>query len=131
MTFSTAGVLSGTPAAGSAGDYYLVITASNGVDGDPLSTQDITLIVNTPLSAPTEVTASTLDASVTLNWQSVSAATGYIVYRGTSPGSDNETSITPTPLTQTTFTDTGVVDGTVYYYSIQAINALYYERQLR
>ncbi len=44
VTLSTAGVLSGTPAAGTGGSYPIVITANNGIA--PNATQNFTLTVN-------------------------------------------------------------------------------------
>ena len=48
VTLSTAGVLSGTPAAGTGGTYPITITASNGVS--PAGTQNFTLVVDQPPS---------------------------------------------------------------------------------
>jgi len=48
VTFSSAGVLSGTPAAGSGGTYPITITASNGVGSN--ATQSFTLTVNQALA---------------------------------------------------------------------------------
>ncbi len=53
LAFSTAGVLSGTPAAGAAGSYPITITAQNGVA--PNATQSFTLTVN---SAPAITSAN-------------------------------------------------------------------------
>jgi hypothetical protein len=46
VTLTTAGLLSGTPAAGTGGSYPITITASNGVS--PAATQSFTLTVNQP-----------------------------------------------------------------------------------
>jgi hypothetical protein len=56
LTFSSAGVLSGTPAPGSAGTYPIVITASNGVA--PNATQNFTLTVGQApaISSPASAT---------------------------------------------------------------------------
>jgi hypothetical protein len=48
VTLSAAGVLSGTPAAGTGGSYPITITASNGVS--PAGTQNFTLIVDQALA---------------------------------------------------------------------------------
>ena len=62
VSFSAAGVLSGTPANGTAGSYPLVITAMNGVA--PNDTQNFTLTVNA--TAPTITSAnSTSFAEIT------------------------------------------------------------------
>ena len=41
-------------------------------------------------AAPTGLTGLALDGRVELAWQPVSGATGYTVYRGTSPGLDHD-----------------------------------------
>jgi hypothetical protein len=56
VTFSAAGVLSGTPAAGTGGSYPVTITANNGIA--PNATQSFTLTVNQP-AAITSANATT------------------------------------------------------------------------
>ena len=53
VTLSTAGVLSGTPADGTAGTYAITITASNGVGSN--ATQSFTLTVGNPVPAITSL----------------------------------------------------------------------------
>jgi hypothetical protein len=69
------------------------------------------------LTAPTGVTAIAQDASVNIAWQSVSGATGYRVYRGTSAGSI--TTLVGSPTT-TSYTDTAT-NGTTYYYAVTTL----------
>lgn len=82
---------------------------------------------NTP-SAPQSLAAVAGDASVNLSWRAPasdggSAVTGYNVYRGTTPGGEG-TSPVATNVTTTTFTDAGRVNGTAYYYTVSAVNAV-------
>jgi len=65
VTFTnTTGLLSGTPASGTAGTYVITITASNGVS--PNATQSFTLkVVTAQLGAPTFSTVVTATASTT------------------------------------------------------------------
>ncbi len=56
VTLSSAGVLSGTPAAGTGGTYSITLTASNGVGTD--STQSFTLTVNQPPSITSTASAT-------------------------------------------------------------------------
>jgi hypothetical protein len=61
VTLSSAGVLSGTPAANTGGTYKITITASNGIS--PNATQSFTLIVNSGATlkiAPTSVNFGTV-----------------------------------------------------------------------
>ena len=65
VTLSASGVLSGTPAAGTAGNYPIVITAKNGVL--PNATQNFTLIVGQP-PAITSANSTTLTAGTLRNF---------------------------------------------------------------
>jgi hypothetical protein len=98
VTLTSAGVLSGTPAAGTGGAYPIIITAQNGVS--PNATQNFTLTVN---QAPAITSAtSTSFALGSANSFSVTA-TGY-------PASTfSETGSLPSGVTLTT---AGVLSGT-------------------
>jgi hypothetical protein len=85
----------------------------------------------TPASAsvpkgPTNLTATAGSGSVRLSWTASGSGnpTSYRVYRGT--GSDGEvtTPVGTTNGTTTTFTDTGVRNGTTYFYFVAAFNAV-------
>jgi hypothetical protein len=62
------------------------------------------------------------DSQATLSWKAPLGAVSYNVYRGTSPGGEESTPIA-TGVTDTTFTDTGLTDGTTYFYLVTAVNA--------
>jgi hypothetical protein len=75
---------------------------------------------------PAGFTGMALDGRVELSWQPAAGATGYKVYRGTSP-----TTVTtplfasplspPTPGTPATFTDVSPANGTTYYYAVRSV----------
>jgi hypothetical protein len=67
------------------------------------------------------LTATGGASQVALGWNASSGATGYKVFRGTSPGGESSTPIA-TP-TGTSYTDTSVTAGTTYYYTVKATNA--------
>jgi hypothetical protein len=73
-------------------------------------------------AAPVNVAASPGDGQVTLTWTASAGATGYEVYRGTDPGGEDATPIARGVAT-TSFTNTGLVNGTTYYYVITAANS--------
>ena len=52
-----------------------------------------------------------------------SPITAYNVYRGTSAGGESATPVA-TNVTTTSFTDTGVTNGTQYFYTVAAVNAV-------
>jgi Concanavalin A-like lectin/glucanases superfamily/Domain of unknown function (DUF1929)/Bacterial Ig domain/Bacterial Ig-like domain/Galactose oxidase, central domain len=78
------------------------------------------------LAAPGGVTGMALDGRVELAWQPETGATGYKVYRGTTP-----TTVTtplmanplspPGPGVPASYTDIGPANGTIYYYAVRSI----------
>jgi hypothetical protein len=74
----------------------------------------------TPPAAPTGLTATAGNAQVSLKWNPSTGATSYNVKRATgSPGGPYTTVAT---TTGTTHTDTGLSNGTTYYYAVTALN---------
>ncbi|HEX8747520.1 MAG TPA: kelch repeat-containing protein, partial [Pyrinomonadaceae bacterium] len=80
---------------------------------------------NNPPPAPTGLTATPGFGNISLDWDDVSNATGYNVYRSTS--STVSTNGTPyngtTPLTASSFIDTNASQSATYYYVVVAVNA--------
>jgi hypothetical protein len=72
-------------------------------------------------SAPTNLIATPGDSQVTLTWDAVAGATGYNVKRSTTAGGPYET--IATTVSGTSYVDTSVTNGTIYYYVVTAINA--------
>ncbi|MDR0628978.1 MAG: fibronectin type III domain-containing protein [Treponema sp.] len=73
-----------------------------------------------PPSVPYNVTASASSASsITLSWSPVSGASGYWIYRKMK---DDSYESFLTSASDTTYTDTGLYQGTTYYYTIVAYN---------
>ena len=71
--------------------------------------------------APTGLTATGGNATVSLTWSSSSGATSYSVYRGTSSGGEGSTAIGTS--TGTSYSDTTVTNGTTYYYTVKAVSS--------
>ncbi len=73
----------------------------------------------TPPSTPAGLTVTgRTDTSVSLSWSASSDAgglRGYHVYR-------SGTKVTTTPITGTTYTDTGLTAGRTYQYTVQAVD---------
>jgi hypothetical protein len=76
-----------------------------------------------PPAAPTGLVATPGNAQVALAWNANTDAglAGYDVYRASTSGGPY-TNLTATPVTSPAYTDTGVVNGTTYYYVVKAIN---------
>jgi autotransporter-associated beta strand protein len=98
--------------------YYYMVVAMNagGVSGN-------STIVGTPPApplAPASLSAIPGDSQVTLIWPAVSGVTGYFLFRGTSSG--NETTTVTANYTGTSYTNTGLNNGTAYYFVVAATN---------
>ena len=118
VTLTNTGLTNGTT-------YYYVLTATNTAGTSPQSAQVIATPVAPPVipATPTGLTATAGNARVTLNWAAVSGAASYKVQRSTTNGSGyvdfaNNTVTAPT----VTLTNTGLINGTTYYYVLTATN---------
>jgi len=74
-----------------------------------------------PPPPPSGLTASDGNASVTLNWTTISGANGYSIYRSTTQGGEGTTSIA-SGVSGPPWTNTGLTNGTTYYYKVAAAN---------
>jgi chitin-binding protein len=72
--------------------------------------------------APTGLAAIAGNAQVELRWNAVSGATGYNVKRSTTNGGPYA-NVNTAPVTATSFTNTGLTNGTAYFYVVTAVNA--------
>ncbi|AET68043.1 fibronectin type III domain-containing protein [Desulfosporosinus orientis DSM 765] len=76
---------------------------------------------NSSLSAPTDLTATVESSSeIYLDWDSVSDATSYYIYRATSSSGTYSKIDT---VKATSYTDTDLSDDTTYYYKVKAVNS--------
>src|SRR5580693_9194662 len=74
-----------------------------------------------PPPTPTGLAATAGNASVALTWTASAGATSYSIYRGTTSGGEGTTPVGT--ATTNNFTDTGLTNGTTYYYKISATNS--------
>jgi fibronectin type 3 domain-containing protein len=72
----------------------------------------------TTLAAPVQSPAVGGNTQVVLSWSSVIGAATYNIYRGTTSGGEV---LVQTGVTALTYTDTGLTNGTTYYYEITAV----------
>jgi len=91
-----------------------------GTSGTLSHTASSTLLVN--LAPPSSPVAVAGDRQVALSWGASVEASGYHVKRATISGGPYET-VACLAATTTNFTDTGLVDGTTYYYAVSAAYA--------
>ncbi|WP_273322502.1 fibronectin type III domain-containing protein [Vallitalea guaymasensis] len=100
--------------------YYYIITAKNKV-GESDNSQEISATPNLlPPITPTNIQAIGKDQTVNLSWDSVLGADSYIVKRSTTQ--DGTYSTIASDITSTTYEDTGLTNGTTYYYMVSAKN---------
>ena len=74
--------------------------------------------------APANLTATAGNATATLHWTASKSGhpTEYEIYRGTMSDGEANTPIGTVSGTTTTFTDTGLRNGTTYFYNVAAVN---------
>jgi fibronectin type 3 domain-containing protein len=101
--------------------YYYVVTAVN-ANGESVNSVQVSGTPHLPPvpTVPTGVTATRGDTQVTLNWAGASGAASYNVKRGTSSGSYP----TVTNVTTTSLVVTGLVNGTMYFFVVSALNTI-------
>jgi carboxypeptidase T len=75
-----------------------------------------------PPGAPAALTATPGNGQVGLAWTAASGAVGYSVHRGTASGGPYTT--VKSNLGGTSFTDTGLTNGTAYFYVVTATNGV-------
>jgi uncharacterized protein (TIGR02145 family) len=107
-SFSNTGVSSGTV-------YYYKVTAYNSGGESAMSSH---VSVMTVPAAPSGVSVlAAYSDSVTVGWQSVFGADGYIVYR-------DDIQVGTISSDSTSYTDTGLSSGAAYYYRVSAYNGI-------
>ncbi|PWV97900.1 GH35 family endo-1,4-beta-xylanase [Paenibacillus cellulosilyticus] len=103
--------------------YYYVISAVNANGEGANSTQaSVTPTSGTTVpAAPTSVAAAAGNTQATLTWTASSGATSYNIKRATTSGGTYTT--VATGVTTTSYTNTGLTNGTTYYYVVSAVNS--------
>jgi fibronectin type 3 domain-containing protein len=114
-TFTDAGLTNGTT-------YYYVVSALNSAGESANSSQASATPAApaTPPAAPAGLQATAGSAQVSLTWTASAGATSYHVKRSTTNGGPYTQVAAPTT---TSHADTGLTNGTTYYYVVSALNA--------
>jgi fibronectin type 3 domain-containing protein len=102
--------------------YFYVVSALN-TAGESPNSSEVSATPTAPASAPHvpgNLQASAGNAQVSLSWSASTGATTYNVKRSTTSGGPYTKISSPT---STTFTDTGLANGTKYFYVVSAQNA--------
>jgi uncharacterized protein (DUF1800 family)/fibronectin type 3 domain-containing protein len=104
--------------------FFYKVTAVNTAGEGPMSAE-VNATPVAPLQIPPAVTGLTAtggDTQVALSWTVVPTAATYNVYRGTAAGGESGTPIA-TGIATTAFTNTGLTNGTAFFYKVKAVNA--------
>src|ERR1700735_3041433 len=110
--FTDTGLTNGTK-------YFYVVSASNSVGQSANSAQVSATPTLPPPASPTGLAATAGNVQVSLTWNASSGATSYHVKRSTSSCAETQISA---PASNS-FTDTGVTNGTKYFYVVSAVNS--------
>ena len=115
---------------------YFVLSCAYSRYGDWGATDDYTNLTTAKYNALVNLTGyepngvpfspgdlvATADANaVDLAWQPVPGASSYSVYRGLASGAESATAITT--VSATSYTDSGLTNGTTYYYTVTGANS--------
>ncbi len=100
--------------------YYFVVSALNfNGEGDNSAEANATPLPPQPPPAPTGLMATPGNGLVALSWTPSATATSYNVQSATTSGGPYTTI---TNVTTTSFVNTGLANGTTYYYVVSALN---------
>jgi uncharacterized protein (DUF1800 family)/fibronectin type 3 domain-containing protein len=97
--------------------FYRVTAVASG--SESARSNEVSATPTAPLAAPV-ATATAGNTTVTVSWAAVTGATSYNVYRGTTAGGQGNTPLA-TGITGTSFTNTGLTNGTTYFYRVTAV----------
>ncbi len=111
-SFTDTGLTNGTK-------YFYVVAAYNSAGSSANSAEASATPALPPPSAPAGLSAAAGNAQITLAWNTSAGATSYHVKRSTNSGAEIQISA---PTTNS-YTDTGLTNGTKYFYVVSAVNA--------
>jgi fibronectin type 3 domain-containing protein len=107
--------------------YFYDVAATNSVGTSAHSVQASATpqVTGTAPTTPTAVTAAAGNSTVALSWTASTGSTPitYNVFRGTTTGGESATAVA-TGITATNFTDTGLANGTEFFYVVSAMNSI-------
>jgi hypothetical protein len=104
--------------------YWYVVKAVNSVGSTTSNEVSATPVLGLP-GVPGNFTATAGNQQVTLSWNAASGTvTGYNIYRSTTKGGEGTTPYKSVSSTTTSFSDTGLTNGTTYYYVVGAANSV-------
>ena len=104
------------------GTRYFYQVAAVGTSGEAKASNEASATPSVPpLVAPTGLVIRAGNGKLSLSWKGVTNATTYNVYR--SVGNPGQPILYQVSISGTTFLDTGLTNGTTYYYQVAAVDA--------
>ena len=103
--------------------YFYVVSAANSA-GESANSAEVNTTPTAPQTAPstpTNLQATGGNAQISLAWSASTGATSYNVKRSTTSGGPYSKISAPTT---TSYTDTGLTNGTKYFYVVSAVNSV-------
>jgi hypothetical protein len=120
--FTASGITNGTML--TAGQSATLTVTFAPTQGGAVSGANVSIASNATGSPTVVMLTGTGQHNVVLAWsESQPSGVTYNVFRGTSPGGEGTTAINTSPISLMGYTDTNVVAGTTYYYTVQAVNS--------
>ncbi|MFD2661296.1 pectinesterase family protein [Paenibacillus thailandensis] len=102
------------------GTMYTYVVSATSVAGEGEDSEPINVRPVAPLQSPRDVEAGAGDGTAVVSWSAPTGATSYQLKRSTDIGGPYE--VVAGGLTGTDYTDTGLNNGTAYYYVVSAHN---------
>jgi fibronectin type 3 domain-containing protein len=99
--------------------YFYVVSAYNSAGQSANSAEVNATPVPPAPSAPMGLAATAANVQVSLTWAATSGASSYHVKRSTTSGAETQLAAP----TSNSYTDTGLTNGTKYYYVVSAVNS--------
>ncbi|HVU27563.1 MAG TPA: cellulase family glycosylhydrolase [Verrucomicrobiae bacterium] len=97
----------------------LAVTAHNNTEINIAGFSSFNITAQTPV-APSNLSAVASPNQITLNWQAVSGAMSYNIYRSTANGGSYD--LIAQDILTTNFNDSNVANGANYFYAVTAVN---------
>ncbi|HOK41829.1 MAG TPA: hypothetical protein PLD27_12425, partial [bacterium] len=105
--------------------YYFVVTAVDRAGNESLFSNEVNVLItqDPPPAPPTGLIATASDSSIRLDWSANGEAdlAGYNIYRTLTSGT-NYTKLNSSLITTNYYIDTGLTNGTRYYYVVTAVD---------
>jgi fibronectin type 3 domain-containing protein len=102
--------------------YYFIVTTVD-LGGESAASAAVSATPVSPTGAPTLSSATAGNAQVALSWTTVTGATSYNVYYGTTSGVTTVSGTKFPAGTSTTATVTGLTNTTLYYFVVTSVDA--------